>query len=262
MSRVESPSDQLRLMRVMIADDHEIVRHAVREILNTSGRFTVVAEASTSYEALELFKTNPVDLVLLDLVLHDGSALHVIREIRQRQNSAVIVFSATLSDETLLQTMAAGASGYITKDTPLADFIALLQRYKPGELIMTSSVMTRLVCLLIEQYLMLTQQNEVLNGHLRELTQVVENQETSSIEKAQDSHISTLPAHVLTPQEEKIFQLLRRGDSNKQIAVQLSISRFTVGKHVQNILRKLGAANRTQAVSYTTFEGENKQQKM
>ena len=72
-------------------------------------------------------------------------------------------------------------------------------------------------------------------------------------------HSSNIPQQILTPQEEKVFQLMRKGYSNKQIAADLFISRFTVGKHVQNILRKLGVTNRTQAVSYTSFEGDGEQ---
>lgn len=242
----------------MIAEDHEVVRHAMRDILHTSGRFTVVAEASTSAEALELFKADPVDLVFLDLFLRDGNALHLIREVHQHQHpSDIIIFSATLSDEMLVQAVIAGASGYITKDTPLANIMALLEQYKPGELLMSSATMALLVHQLIEQYLALSQQNEILSARLQELTQNGAVQHTSQPGKVLDAQVSSLPAHVLTPQEEKIFQLLRHGDSNKQIAAQLSISRFTVGKHVQNILRKLGATNRTQAVSHTAFEGGN-----
>lgn len=256
MSLAELTSDQSERIRVLIAEDHEVIRHAMRDILHTCGRFTVVAEASTSNEALELLNAEPVDLILLDLFLRDGNALHLIHEICQH-SSHVIIFSAVLSDEMLLQVMVAGASGYITKDTPLADIIALLERYEPGELVMSSTVMARFAHLLLKQYLALSQQNEMLNAHLQQLAQTDATQHTPQAGKAQDAQVSSLLANVLTPQEEKIFQLLRRGDSNKQIATQLSISRFTVGKHVQNILRKLGATNRTQAVSFTAFEEDN-----
>ncbi|HLZ63785.1 MAG TPA: response regulator transcription factor [Ktedonosporobacter sp.] len=257
MSRTKLSSDQSGRIRVMIAEDHEVVRHAMRDIFHMSERFIVVTEASTSLEALELFKADPVDLVLLDLFLRDGSAFHLIHEIHQHQHSSdIIIFSATLSNEILVKAMVAGASGYITKDTPLADIIALLEQYKPGELMMSSSMMALLAHLLIEQYQALSQQNEILSARLQELTQTGAIQNTPQA-KARDAQVFSLPANILTPQEEKIFQLLRRGDSNKQIAAQLSISRFTVGKHVQNIFRKLGATNRTQAVSHTAFEGGN-----
>lgn len=258
MNQSELSSDQSGHIRVLIAEDHEVVRHAMRDIFRASGRFTVVAEANTSAEALGLLKAHPVDLVLLDLFLRDGSALSLIHQIHQHHHhSDIIIFSATLSDETLVQAILAGASGYITKDTPLADIVALLEQYRPGELTMSSSMMALLAHLLIEQYLALSQQNEILSARLQELTQTGIIQNTPQADKTHDTRTSSLPANVLTPQEEKILQLLRHGDSNKQIAAQLSISRFTVGKHVQNILRKLGATNRTQAVSYTAFEGGN-----
>lgn len=256
MSLAELTSDQSERIRVMIAEDHEVIRHAMRDILHTCGRFTVVAEASTSREALELFNAEPVDLILLDLFLRDGNAFHLIHEICQR-SSHIIIFSAVLSDEMLLQVMVAGASGYITKDTPLADIIALLEQYKPGELVMSSQVMLRLTHLLLKEYLTLSQEYEILSTRLQQLTQTDAVQNIHEADRTEKAQVSSLPATILTPQEEKIFQLLRRGDSNKQIATQLSISRFTVGKHVQNILRKLGATNRTQAVSFTALEEDN-----
>src|ERR1051326_4442023 len=160
MSQAGPPSDQPGRIRVMIAEDHEVVRHAMRDIFHTSGRFNVVAEASTSAEALELFKADPVDLVLLDLFLRDGSAHHLIHELRQHQHSSdIIIFSAALSPELLVQAMVAGASGYITKDTPLADIIALLEQYRPGELMMSPSAMRLFATLLIERYRVLSHHN-------------------------------------------------------------------------------------------------------
>ena len=94
---------------------------------------------------------------------------------------------------------------------------------------------------------MIVDDHELFRHGLRDLI--------NSIEGFQVVAEASSAISLLTPQESNVFQLLRRGQSNKQIATQLSISPYTVGKHIQNILRKLGVANRTQAVAYTLFEG-------
>jgi DNA-binding NarL/FixJ family response regulator len=95
-----------------------------------------------------------------------------------------------------------------------------------------------------------------VQGQAPALAQVPASAMTSSTQLLDPSLQVLTPLEALTPQEEKVYQLMRRGLSNKQIASRLIISRFTVGKHVQNILRKFGVTNRTQAVSYNLIEGD------
>src|SRR5579864_367381 len=104
-------------LRVMIVDDHELLRNGLRDLLNSIQGFTVVEEASSCQGALAKVETTPLDLVLLDLFLPDGDAIPLIRQIRQRNSPpSVIILSATVSDDYLLDAMLAGASGYLTKD--------------------------------------------------------------------------------------------------------------------------------------------------
>jgi two-component system, NarL family, response regulator DevR len=242
-------------LRLMIVDDHEIVRHGLREVINTIKGFTVVAEASTCRDALAHIQRRAIDLVFMDLSLPDGDGMELVHALRHRDAPPyIIVLSATMNDDLLLETMLAGASGYLTKDVPAAEIARLLQNFHHGETVLTSPVASRLITLLIQKCLSL------------EMGQIAAKSETSSstlperqslaahpVDNLQD--IASSPLSHLTPQEEKIFQLVHLGLSNKQIASQLSISRFTVGKHIQNILRKLGVTNRTQVASYTSFEG-------
>ena len=247
-------------LRLMIVDDHEILRHGLRDVINLIEGFTVVAEASSFQDTLKQMKLTAIDLVFIDLSLPDGNGMELVHLLRQRSAPpAIIVLSATLNDSLLLETMLAGASGYLTKDVPAAEIARLLQGFQRGELVMTSSVVSRIIELLVQKCLMLEMSHTASQGdtnatmppdhYTRDLDPI------NPLQKSETSPLSHL-----TPQEGKIFQLMHLGLSNKQIASQLAISRFTVGKHIQNILRKLGVTNRTQAArvaSSTTFEGVN-----
>ncbi len=238
-------------LRVMIVDDHEIVRQGLREVLSTIKGFTVVAEASTCRAALAHIQRRAIDLVFIDLSLPDSDGMELVHALRHRDAPPfIIVLTATMNDDLLLETMLAGASGYLTKDVPAAEIARLLQNFHHGEMVLTSPLASRLINLLVHKCLSLEENQIAAKSEI--------SPSTPPDRQALDTHlqrIASSPLSHLTPQEEKIFQLVRLGLSNKQIASQLSISRFTVGKHIQNILRKLRVTNRTQAASYTSFEG-------
>jgi two-component system, NarL family, response regulator DevR len=237
--------------RVMIVDDHELFRHGLRDLINSIEGFQVVAEAHFCKEALALAKQQRIDLVMLDMYLPDGDGIQVTRQLRQQVTPPpkVIILSAFIRDETLVDAIVAGASGYLTKDMPAGDIAKSLKGLQHGELALPQVVTANLVRLLVMKYtqpgaeITTNEQNHASPSQTDEMNQPVSSPDTS------------MPA--LTPQEARVFHLLRHGQSNKQIALRLSISHYTVGKHVQNILRKLGVANRTQAVSYTSFEGDS-----
>ncbi|HLQ29546.1 MAG TPA: response regulator transcription factor [Ktedonobacteraceae bacterium] len=244
------------VLRVMIVDDHEVFRLGLRDLLDAIDGFRVVAQANCCKDALAQIEAHPVDLVLLDLYLPDAEGINAVHQLRKAvPQLPVILLSATMDDDLLLGAVLAGVSGYLTKDTPAIDIVRVLERYRRGELAMLPAVIARAVNLLVQHNnllkgeLTLSQQNELKKPDEHN-TEVGASAMTSSIQSSNSS------LQLLTPQEEKIYQLMRRGLSNKKIAAQLFISHFTVGKHVQNILRKLGAINRTQAVTYTSFEGD------
>ncbi|HEU0002885.1 MAG TPA: response regulator transcription factor [Ktedonobacteraceae bacterium] len=247
-----------RSLRLMIVDDHELLRQGLRKVINTIKGFTVVAEANSCQDALTQIQHTKVDVVFVDLSLPDGNGSELVRVLWQRSAPpAIVVLSATLNDDLLLETMLAGASGYLTKDVLASEMAQLLPGLHRGEMVMTPSIASRLIHLLIQKCLTLEMNRITSESDTSASTPADQNQNSSDIHPnipLLNKEVS--PLSHLTPQEDKIFQLMRLGLSNKQIASQLAISRFTVGKHIQNILRKLGVTNRTQAASsYTAFKG-------
>lgn len=242
-------------VRVLLVDDHEILRHGLRDIINNTDGFTVAAEASTCKDALAQFHSTAIDLVFLDLVLPDGNGMELARLLRQHSTPPfIIVLSANLNDNLLLEAMLVGASGYLTKDIPAIEIARLLEGFLRGELVLTSPVASRLIHLLLQKCHMADTNQVVENNGAYESTPADrQSHDPSPDDRLQQREPS--PLSLLTMQEQKIYQLMRLGLSNKQIGSQLSISRFTVGKHIQNILKKLGVTNRTQAASYTSIEG-------
>ncbi len=143
-------------LRSMIVDDHEIVRNGIRQVINTIKGFTVVAEASTCRDALAHIQRTTIDLVFMDLSLPDGDGMELVHILRHRDAPPyIIVLSATLNDDLLLETMLSGASGYLTKDVPAAVIAQLLQNFHHGELVLTSPVASRLIYLLVQKCLSL-----------------------------------------------------------------------------------------------------------
>src|SRR5260221_1134537 len=239
-------------LRVLIVDDHEIFRHGLRDLINGIEGFQVVAEANSCKGALALAEERHIDLVMLDMYLPDGDGIEVTRQLRQQITPPprVIILSAVIYDDTLVDAILAGAQGYLTKDMPASDIVNALKGFQRGELALLPTVTTNLVQMLVQKY----------SEAEAELSIQVHNSIImTDISIPQKEELPNTATRRLTSQEDNVFQLLRQGKSNKQIASKLAISPYTVGKHVQNILRKLGVANRTQAVSYTSFEGDNLQ---
>ena len=249
-------------LRVMIVDDHEIFRHGLRNLINGIQGFLVVAEAISTMQALSLVRSMPINLVFMDLSLRGEDGLDAILQLKQSISPpSVIVLSATMTNDTLMDAILAGADGYLTKDIPAADIVNLLQSFQQGALAIPPVVAADVIHMLVKKCNDLTWrcdnlEAELILNDLRE-PKSVEISARPVLQTGQSSAtgISFLAPQSLTPQEEKVFHLMRLGHSNKYIATQLSISHFTVGKHVQNILRKLRVKNRTQAVAYTSFEG-------
>ena len=239
-------------LRVLIVDDHEIFRHGLRDLINSIEGFQVVAEANSCKDALALAEERRIDLVMLDMYLPDGDGIEVTRQLRQQVTPPprVIILSAIIYDDTLLGAILAGAHGYLTKEMPASDIVKALKGFQRGELALLPVVTTKLVELLVKRYSEVEAELSIHSSPATNELSPSQKDELNSIVASSNSATS-----VLTPQETNVFQLLRFGHSNKQIASKLAISPYTVGKHVQNILRKLGVTNRTQAVSYTSFEG-------
>lgn len=243
-----------RHQRIMIVDDHEIFRHGLRDLINSIEGFQVVAEAGSCQDALTWVGQMQIDLVMLDMYLPDGDGIQLTCQLKRQAPDppCVIILSAMMYDDALVDAILAGADGYLTKDMPAGDILKSLKGFQHGQLALPRSVTTNLVHLLVKKF---AEKEAELSSYLQN---GISSTDTSSLQTEHTNNgasSSNTSFPKLTQQEAKVFELLRLGQSNKQIAGQLSISPYTVGKHVQNILRKLGVTNRTQAASYTSFEG-------
>lgn len=240
-------------LRVMIVDDHELFRRGLRDLLDSTGNFRVVAEARSGRDAITQLEQTVVDLVLLDLYLPDTTGIAAIRQLCAGATPPkVVILSGTIDDTVLVEALLAGASGYLTKELLSVDMLQVLQGVQRGELALPAPLTSHVIHLLIQRNNTLEM---LLTAHQKERTAYLSLHPADEIEKLPVTNGLQPALHRLTPKEYKVCQLLRRGLSNKQIAAELSISPYTVGKHVQHILRKLGVVNRIQVASYTSFEG-------
>ncbi|HET9111197.1 MAG TPA: response regulator transcription factor [Ktedonobacterales bacterium] len=207
------------VIRILIADDHPIVRDGLVAILNTQPDFAVVGEAGSGAEAVRQVEALMPDVVLLDLEMPDGDGVETLRRLREKGLPArVIVFTAFDTDERILAAIRAGAQGYLLKGIPREDIFSAIRAVSVGASLLTPVVASRL---------------------LRHVSR-----------EGEQAHV---PAP--TPRERETLRLLGQGLQNKEIAAQLGIRERTVKFHVAALMRKLGAGNRTEVVARATQLG-------
>jgi DNA-binding NarL/FixJ family response regulator len=203
-------------IRILIVDDHGVVRQGLRMYLALDPELEVVGEAANGAEALRLAHELEPDVVLMDLLMPvmDGiAATEAIR--RERPEVEVIALTSVLEDSAVYGAMRAGAIGYLLKDTQADELCRAIKAAAVGQVQMSPSVAARLL-------------REVPAPQL---------------------------AEPLTERETEVLQQLAEGKSNKEIAAALVIAEKTVRTHVSNILAKLGVTSRTQAVLYAVRSG-------
>lgn len=207
--------------RIVIADDHLVVREAIRVMLEMEPEFEVVGEASNGLQALELAAQFEPDLVLMDIRMEGMDGVEATRQLRQRHpNMGVLILTGFGDDEVLLNAVEAGAQGFLLKDASADEVKSAILRVVQGESHMTPSLLRKL---------------------LDELAQREQRPE---------------PAHSeLTPREKEVLLALSRGLSNDEIAKELVISEKTVKTHLGNIFGKLQVGGRAQAMLYAIREG-------
>ncbi len=208
------------VIRVLVADDHEVVRKGVRALLRKERGIQVVGEAADGIEAVALAKSLKPDLILMDLVMPKMDGIEATRQITTAQPEVhVLVLTSFAADEKVFPAMKAGALGYLLKDSSPADLIQAIRQVHQGQPSLDSSV-----ALKVMQEL----------GYPRK---------------------DTPASSGLTDREEEVLRLIALGKSNRDIAEQLSVAEITVSKHVSRILAKLHLASRTQAALYAVKEG-------
>ncbi len=206
-----------RPLRVLVVDDHEVVREGLVSLLNRRDGFEVVAEAGTVAEAIEQARRFEPDIVVMDVRLPDGSGIEACREIRaERPATRVLMLTSYPDEEAVLSAIVAGASGYLLKQTRARDLVAALEAVGHGESLLDPAV------------------TEKVLERVRRL--------------ATGGVADDLAA--LTSQEQKILLLVAEGKTNKEIAADVFLSDKTVKNYVSSILSKLNLERRTQAAAY------------
>jgi NarL family two-component system response regulator LiaR len=207
-------------IRVLVADDHAIVRKGICALLATEPNIEVVGEAEDGQDAIAQAQAIRPDVILMDLVMPGTDGLEATRRLSACQpQTRILVLTSFAGDDKVFPAIRAGAQGYLLKDTGPEELMAAIRQVHRGESSLHPSV-ARMV--------------------LRQLSRPSEQAST---------------AEVLTGREIEVLALVARGCSNREISDQLTISEATVRTHVSNILSKLNLCSRTQAALYALRQG-------
>jgi two-component system response regulator DevR len=212
-------TDQIdaRPLRLLVVDDHEVVRQGLVSLLERREHFQVVAEAGTAAEAVEMARKFEPDLVVMDVRLPDGSGIEACREIRAEfPATRVVILTSYPDEEAVLSAIIAGASGYLLKQIRGRDLVSALESVGRGESLLDPAVTEKV----------LDRVRRIATG-------------TYTDEMAQ-----------LTQQEQKILLLVAEGKTNKEIASEVFLSDKTVKNYVSSILSKLNLERRAQAAAF------------
>jgi DNA-binding NarL/FixJ family response regulator len=225
------------VIRILIVDDHPIVRDGLRAVLSTEPDLQVVGEAGDGVEALRRIEDLRPDVILLDLAMPQLDGVGVLQELRRRGSAPpVIVFTAFDTDERIVDAVRAGARGYMLKGAPRSELFAAIRIVYSGGSLLQPLVATRLI--------------EHIQGSLA----------PADVTAAGAARARSAGAHeplveALSGRELEVLHLLAEGQTNRQIAERLFVTERTVKFHVSAILAKLGAGNRTEAVALANQRG-------
>ena len=212
-----SPDQPERPLRLLVVDDHEVVRQGLVSLLDRRAGFEVVAQAGSVAESIALATRHEPDLVIMDVRLPDGSGIEACREIRAaRPETRVVMLTSYPDEEAVLSAIIAGASGYLLKQIRGRDLVTALEAVGRGESLLDSAVTEKV----------LERVRRMASG--------------GATDELAD----------LTTQERKILLLVADGMTNKEIAAEVFLSDKTVKNYVSSILSKLNLQRRTQAAAF------------
>ncbi|MBF9133452.1 response regulator transcription factor [Plantactinospora sp. S1510] len=208
--------------RILLADDHALVRRGLRLILDAEPDLMVVAEAADGADAVDAVRKTELDLAILDIAMPRMTGLQAAREIvRRAPGVRILMLSMHDNEQYFFEALRAGASGYVLKSVADRDLLEACRAAMRGEPFLYPGAITAL----IRDYLHRARQGE------------------------------RLPESILTPREEEIIKLIAEGNSAKEIAEELVISVKTVDRHRANILQKLGMRDRIDLTRYAIRAG-------
>ena len=211
----------LNIIRILIADDHAIVREGLIALIQPQPDMVVVGEARDGMEAVEMARELEPDIILMDMVMPRQSGLEAIQQLKLENNPArILILSSFAEDKQIFPAMKSGAMGYLLKDTSPRNLLRAIRDVHSGQSSLHPTIARKIIA---------------------ELSSPSTDQPTAK--------------DLLTERELEVLKLVAQGNTNQEIAEKLTVSDRTVGKHVGSILGKLHLANRTQAALYALREG-------
>ncbi|MBL0161224.1 MAG: response regulator transcription factor [Bryobacterales bacterium] len=211
------------MIRMILADDHAVMRRGLRLVLEQQEDFEVLGEASDGREAVALAETLKPDVVLLDITMPNLNGIEAARQITAKQLGCAIVVLSMHSDEGyVLRALKAGARGYLLKESAEADLILAIRSVSEGKAFFSPAVSR----MLVEDYVRQLQDRDI-----------------------EDSY------ELLTAREREILQLVAEGKSNKDVAAMLNLSPYTVETHRANIMEKLNLHSVPELILYAVRKG-------
>jgi two-component system, NarL family, response regulator DevR len=212
----------MRELRILLVDDHEVVRLGLKALIGRQPNFDVIGEAGTADEAVEKARVHKPDVIVMDVRLPGKSGIDATREVMKiLPETKVIVLTSYADDDLLMDAIEAGAAGYVLKQIGSDSLLKALETVAKGESLLDPSLMNKVF------------------ARLREAARKDRGQAFSS----------------LTEQEVKILALVAEGLTNREIADKVFLSEKTVRNYVSAILGKLGLAHRSQAAAYAVEHG-------
>ncbi|MDW7739888.1 MAG: response regulator transcription factor [Bacillota bacterium] len=213
------------LVQIMIVDDHTLFRSGLKKLLQIDNTVSVVAEAASASEALELLKTEAIDLILMDITLIDMDGLEATKLIKKEYpNIKIIILTMHKDEPYLMEALKAGATGYILKEAATTELATAIRAVMDGEITVAPSLMKVLV-------------NKAINGN----------------SEYENSNSKT--GGILTTREIEVLKYICLGYTSQEAADILVISVKTVEKHKEHIMEKLNLKRRYQLIDYAIKEG-------
>ena len=213
----------MKAIRILLADDHTVVRKGLRLLLETQPGFSVIADAADGREAVAMAEKLAPDVVVMDVAMPTLNGIEAARQITARQPQTAVVFLSMHSDEAyVLKALKAGARAYLLKDSAEYDLINAVKAVSEGKAFFSPAISK----MLVEDYMRQMQERAV-----------------------EDSY------ELLTTREREVLQLLAEGKNNKEVATVLNLSLYTVETHRSNIFQKLNLHSGAELILYAVRKG-------
>ncbi|MDR6723959.1 RNA polymerase sigma factor (sigma-70 family) [Paenibacillus amylolyticus] len=239
-------------IRILLADDHAMVRRGLHVFLSTQSDMVVVGEASDGQEALQQAAELEPDVVLMDLHMPVLDGIETARQLRVLTPSIRIIVLTSFSDQDhVVPAVRAGVKGYLLKDIEPEDLAVAIRNVHAGQVELHPAAAGQLMHVMASAELSMNEQQL----SLKQTEQKPVQEQRQDKEKDKEAQASAQELDTLTRREREVLGLIAQGLSNKEIAAQLVITEKTVKTHVSHLLDKLGLSDRTQAAIHAVRKG-------